>query len=189
MCKAGEEGKTHYHVRRAHCCGYHDIVLGGLRLLLPSSWGGIQLCAMEVSNGFPVVFYGSGHVSASLFHQSDFVLTMIRIGLLYLPDSPRWLLMRGREVEARHLLARLADAPVNSEEVDTELSNIKDALAAQSAGGCFQMCELFQNGPSQNLRRTLLGIAAQFFQQISGINLIVLHTPLHNSSSMIHTNV
>lgn len=83
--------------------------------------------------------------------------------------------MRGREIEARYLLARLTDAPINSEEVDAELTNIKDALEAQSRGGEFKMRELFQNGPSQNLRRTLLGIAAQFFQQISGINLIVSH--------------
>ena len=81
--------------------------------------------------------------------------------------------MRGREQEARHLLARLAGAPVESAEVEVELNNIKDALEAQSREGPFKMRELLHNGPSQNLRRTLLGVAAQFFQQISGINLIV----------------
>ena len=81
--------------------------------------------------------------------------------------------MRGREIEARNLLARLAGAAADSDEVDAELTNIKDALRAQSKDGPFKMRELFQNGPSQNLRRTLLGVAAQFFQQISGINLIV----------------
>lgn len=96
-----------------------------------------------------------------------------RVALLFLPDSPRWLLMRGRETEARHLLARLAGATVDSEEVKVELRNIKDALDAQSKDGPFRMRELLHNGPSQNLRRTFLGIAAQFFQQICGINLIV----------------
>jgi hypothetical protein len=81
--------------------------------------------------------------------------------------------MRGRVQEARYLLARLADAPVNSKEVEIEYNNIKDALDAQNQGGPFKMRELLHNGPSQNLRRTLLGIAAQFFQQICGINLIV----------------
>jgi hypothetical protein len=95
--------------------------------------------------------------------------------LLYLPDSPRWLLMRGRETEARSLLARLANSSINSEEVDAELNNIKDALEAQSRDGPFKMRELFHGGPSQNLRRTLLGIAAQFFQQICGINLITYY--------------
>ena len=81
--------------------------------------------------------------------------------------------MRGREAEARALLARLADADIDSEVVNAELSNIKEALAAQSSLGGFKLRELLTNGPSQNLRRTLLGIAAQFFQQICGINLIV----------------
>lgn len=90
--------------------------------------------------------------------------------------------MRGRHTEARHLLARLAGASVDSEEVDTELSNIKDALEAQSRDGPFKMKELLHNGPSQNLRRTLLGVASQFFQQISGINLIV-RLPLYITSS------
>lgn len=80
--------------------------------------------------------------------------------------------MRGREAEARKLLARLAGTSVDSEEVEVELNNIKDALEAQGVGN-FKFSELLTNGPSQNLRRTLLGIAAQFFQQISGINLIV----------------
>lgn len=93
--------------------------------------------------------------------------------LLYLPDSPRWLVMRGREEEARDLLARLAGEDINSEVVGLELSNINEALAAQSSLGEFKMRELLTNGPSQNFRRTLLGIAAQFFQQICGINLIV----------------
>ncbi|RYO71857.1 Sugar transporter [Alternaria arborescens] len=105
----------------------------------------------------------------------SFFTVLVMIGLCFLPDSPRWLVMRGRHTEARHLLARLADAPVDSEEVDTELTNIKDALEAQSKDGPFKMKELLYNGPSQNLRRTLLGVAAQFFQQISGINLITYY--------------
>lgn len=70
------------------------------------------------------------------------------------------------------MLARLADSAPESEEVDIELNNIKEALEVQSQGG-FQLKELLTNGPSQNLRRNLLGIMAQFFQQICGINLIV----------------
>ena len=104
--------------------------------------------------------------------QSFFTL-LVMWGLLYLPDSPRWLMMRGRYEEAKEVLARLEGTDVDSEAVDIEMNNIKEALDAQSAGGGFKMKEIFQNGPSQNFRRTMLGVAAQFFQQICGINLIV----------------
>lgn len=126
---------------------------------------------MALSSNVSVILHHSGHVSL-IAKTHTIGLIVPRVALLYLPDSPRWLLMRGREEEARYLLARLADKPVNSEEIDVELINIKDALEAQGVGN-FKFGELFTNGPSQNLRRTLLGIAAQFFQQISGINLIV----------------
>ncbi|KAH6629147.1 hypothetical protein C7974DRAFT_310842 [Boeremia exigua] len=106
--------------------------------------------------------------------QSFFTIIVMYM-LLYLPDSPRWLIMRGREQEAKELLSRLADEDINSDVVALELSNINEALAAQSLLGEFKMRELLTNGPSQNLRRTLLGIASQFFQQICGINLITYY--------------
>lgn len=116
--------------------------------------------------------YSSVRWRFPIMFQSFFTL-LVMWGLLYLPDSPRWLMMRGRYEEAKEVLARLEGTDVDSEAVDIEMNNIKEALDAQSAGGGFKMKELFQNGPSQNFRRTMLGVAAQFFQQICGINLIV----------------
>lgn len=78
--------------------------------------------------------------------------------------------------EAQDVIARLRGKPEDDAEVQLELQNIKEALEVQNLGGDFKMRELFTNGPSQNLRRNLLGIAAQFFQQITGINLITVST-------------
>lgn len=83
------------------------------------------------------------------------------LGLCYLPDSPRWLLMRGRTHEARTIVARLSDRDYDSEEVDIEMTNIQEALDAQGDGG-FKMSDLMKGGPSQTRRRVLLGIAVQF---------------------------
>ncbi|KAJ4984323.1 hypothetical protein SVAN01_10164 [Stagonosporopsis vannaccii] len=120
------------------------------------------------------VGYSSVRWRFPIAFQSFFTIIVMYM-LLYLPDSPRWLVMRGREAEAKELLARLANEDIDSEAVALELSNINEALAAQSSLGEFKMRELLTNGPSQNFRRTLLGIAAQFFQQICGINLITYY--------------
>ena len=93
------------------------------------------------------------------------------IGLFVLPDSPRWLASRGRMAEAHDILARLRGRDLEDPEVKLELQNIKESLEVQNlGGGGFKMSEIFTNGPSQNLRRTLLGVAGQFFQQ-SVINI------------------
>ncbi len=95
--------------------------------------------------------------------------------LLYLPESPRWLAMKGRMDDATYVTSRLLGKPADDPEVVTELQAITDALEAQSKKGKFKNRELLTNGPTQNLRRTLLGVAAQFFQQICGINLITYY--------------
>ncbi|KAI6870671.1 general substrate transporter [Hortaea werneckii] len=149
-----------------------DIVTSGATIVF-----GIMI-AYWVDYGFYFIPSGRSYSSVRwrfpIMFQSFFTL-LVMWALLYLPDSPRWLLMRGRPEEARDVLARLQGNELDSEEVDIEMQNIKEALEVQSRGGGFKMRELLHNGPSQNLRRTILGITSQFFQQICGINLITYY--------------
>lgn len=131
------------------------LISGGIMI---SYWVvyGFYFLEGEVRWRFPLAF------------QSFFTI-IVMWGLLYLPDSPRWLLMKGRVAEARDVTARLLDKPEDAPEVDEEISQIASALSVQTNTGRFR--HLLTGGPSQNFRRTLLGIAAQFFQQFCGMFL------------------
>lgn len=88
----------------------------------------------------------------------SFFTAVVMLGLLWLPDSPRWLLMRGRAAEARDVTSRLLGKPPDHPEVREEIQLVESQLRVQNRGGPFRFKEFFQSGPSQNARRTGLGI-------------------------------
>jgi len=83
------------------------------------------------------------------------------------PESPRWLAAKGRHAESIAVLAALQNAPVDDPEVMRTWAGIVE-LNARSVGD-FAIKELFLHGVLQNFRRTMLGILAQAFQQLTGI--------------------
>ncbi len=90
------------------------------------------------------------------------------IGVLLLPESPRWLLQRKRSAEAREVLMRLYG---NTAEVDTEIQDVKLQLATTSHGWAL----LREN---RHFRRSIsLGIALQILQQVTGINVVMYYAP------------
>ncbi|EFX04559.1 major facilitator superfamily transporter monosaccharide [Grosmannia clavigera kw1407] len=93
----------------------------------------------------------------------------------YLPESPRWLVLKGREDEARDVLAALADCGVEDHALHAELAEIRDTVR-EMASGSFK--DLFSANRDRNLHRTILAYANQVFQQISGINLITYYAPV-----------
>ncbi|KAG2336540.1 monosaccharide importer [Suillus weaverae] len=93
-------------------------------------------------------------------------------GLLLLPESPRFLMHKGREDEARRALARLMTMPPESPEVELELDEIVTALAADRAIGQGSYLDCFKNNASKNALRTWTGIWLQGWQQLTGINFI-----------------
>ncbi|KAI0429252.1 hexose carrier protein [Xylaria sp. FL1042] len=105
------------------------------------------------------------------------------IGVMVLPESPRWLLAHDRSEEARHIIwavqsnARTLDT--SDEILDKEIAEIQHTIMkereAASRGG---FKTLLTNGPQRFFHRTLLGIGGQFMQQLSGINLITYYAPV-----------
>lgn len=83
------------------------------------------------------------------------------------PESPRWLAAKGRHAESIAVLAALQNASVDDTEVLRTWTSIVE-LNAKSVGD-FAIKELMTHGQTQNFRRTMLGILAQAFQQLTGI--------------------
>lgn len=90
------------------------------------------------------------------------------IGVVTLPESPRWLVMRGFRDHATAVLARLrGDA-----DVQHELSDIEAQLKTPQSG-----LRLFFDNP--NFRRSVgLGIVLQVMQQFTGMNVVMYYAPI-----------
>jgi len=101
-------------------------------------------------------------------------------GLLWLPESPRYFVMKGQLDQAARVLERLRDQHAGSELVQAELTEIianheYEMSVIPQSGYISSWANCFKGGlrnPASNLRRTILGTSMQMMQQWTGINFI-----------------
>jgi len=95
---------------------------------------------------------------------------VLLVGMLFLPETPRWLVAQGREAEGRAVLERVEDPDL----VEEAIRKMKaDAAAESRYGGAWR--EVLQPWLRMPL---LIGILIFFFQQFSGINTIIYYSPI-----------
>ncbi|KAK7228063.1 hypothetical protein V2G26_000233 [Clonostachys chloroleuca] len=102
--------------------------------------------------------------------------------VVFLPESPRWLISRGYDQEAREVLEWITPKQKDSTgaEHSATVEACHQAIIAtremeNSAEGEFSFKELLHGGKTQNLRRMILCAAVMAVQQLSGINLLTYY--------------
>jgi hypothetical protein len=88
------------------------------------------------------------------------------VGLTFLPESPRWLVAKGREVEAQGLLAKSE----GSAQSGAALSEIKESIAEETGG----LAELFQPGMRLAL---VVAVMLAILQQMTGVSILLVYAP------------
>jgi sugar porter (SP) family MFS transporter len=91
---------------------------------------------------------------------------ILLVGMYFMPETPRWLVSRGRENEARDVLMRSR----SEEETENEIREIKEVEREEEGG----LQELLAPWVRPAL---IVAIGLAVFQQIIGINTIIYYAP------------
>ena len=106
------------------------------------------------------------------------VLSLVLMGaVFFLPESPRWLVRVGRLERARQTLAQFKVTSIDSPEVVREISGIELSLE-EATRNAASMRDIFTMKDGKLFYRFALCILLQFFQQMSGGNLISVYATI-----------
>ncbi|KAA8648819.1 sugar porter family MFS transporter [Aspergillus tanneri] len=113
----------------------------------------------EVNFRFPIAFQGV------------FALTVTSL-VLFLPESPRWLIKRDEIEKARSVMSALEDTADDSEAVIQELEIIRDTFQEEKQ----HSSSLFTMGPERHFHRACLAVFVALLAQMAGINIVTFYS-------------
>ena len=111
--------------------------------------------------------------------QIVFALILV-LGMIWLPESPRWLLTRERYEEGETVIAALRGLERDDKETQLQKQIIMDSIHASGYAGRkgTPLKAVFSGGKTQHFRRMMLGVSSQFMQQVGGCNAVIYYFPI-----------
>lgn len=138
----------------------------------------VGLTQQMIGIGFIVstwVGYGSRHTSDESSFQWRFPLAfqcipsvLLLVGLIWLPESPRFLIEKDRDDDGMKILRKLHYNGRNEEWIQTEYNEIRATISAEKAITAPGWSVMFE--VKQWRKRLMLGTLVQVFTQLTGIS-------------------
>ncbi|KAI9678728.1 MAG: hypothetical protein M1817_005785 [Caeruleum heppii] len=148
----------------------------------PSKRGRLVGCQQwAITWGIMIMFYisfGCAYLDGTAAFRVPWGLQMIPaillwIGLLFLPESPRWLARKGRWEDCHGVLTLVhGHGDPNSPFVTRELQEIKDMCEFERQNADVTYLELFK---PKMINRTHIGFFTQVWSQLTGMNVMMYY--------------
>lgn len=129
----------------------------------------IGIFLISVTNVFIAKFFvNPAHSLPIMFLSITFFAAFMFIGAFCLPESPRWLMLKGRKEQTLEVLRKTLNT---QEEVDLEIKEIEEALHGPKGAGVGIIFKGYF------FKVLVLGVLLQVFQQLVGINMMIYYAP------------
>lgn len=129
----------------------------------------IGILLIAVTNVVIAKWLGHTGISLSMMFMVIVIFASVMfIGALFLPESPRWLILKGKKEQALKALQRIRNTEV---EVQNEIREIEESALTNKGSGFAMLSKGFF------WKVLLLGIGLQMFQQLVGINMMIYYAP------------
>ena len=129
----------------------------------------IGIFLIAATNVYIGSLFANPHVALPLmFLVIALFAVLMFLGSLVLPESPRWLMLKGQKTKAIKVLKRVFNT---QNEVDLEIHEIETVLAESREN-------TFKSILNKHFVKVLvIGIVLQMFQQLVGINVMIYYAP------------